>query len=312
MHDHLELVRAPAVLSVLGDTLAGAAAAGHRITPRRALLPLASACLYAGGMALNDYADRHLDALERPERPIPSGRVSPRRALQVATGLGAAGLGLAAAGGGRRALAVAVPLAASVWAYDAVAKESPAGPAVMAACRGLDVLLGAGVGHLRAALPAATALAAHTAGVTVLSRGEVHGTTTPVAAAVASGTLTVAGSVVAGALRGRGAEQPDGGTPAGRVATASRVAAVVAAGAYVATCLPPQLDAAREPSAENAFTATKSGIRSMLPLQAALAARGGNLGSVGVLAVVEVAGRVLRRAGHRRSRLGGPAEMSES
>ncbi|MGO1181373.1 MAG: SCO3242 family prenyltransferase, partial [Cellulosimicrobium funkei] len=58
LHDHLDLVRAPAVLSVVGDTLAGAAAAGHALTPRRALLPLASACLYAGGMALNDYADR--------------------------------------------------------------------------------------------------------------------------------------------------------------------------------------------------------------------------------------------------------------
>ncbi|WP_340699026.1 UbiA family prenyltransferase, partial [Cellulosimicrobium funkei] len=78
LHDHLDLVRAPAVLSVVGDTLAGAAAAGHALTPRRALLPLASACLYAGGMALNDYADRHLDAVERPERPIPSGRVTER------------------------------------------------------------------------------------------------------------------------------------------------------------------------------------------------------------------------------------------
>ena len=55
---------------------------------------------------------------------------------------------------------MAVPLAASVWTYDAVAKETPAGPLVMAACRGLDVLLGAGVGHLRAALPAAAALTA--------------------------------------------------------------------------------------------------------------------------------------------------------
>ncbi|MGO2180377.1 SCO3242 family prenyltransferase, partial [Cellulosimicrobium funkei] len=182
LHDHLDLVRAPAVLSVVGDTLAGAAAAGHALTPRRALLPLASACLYAGGMALNDYADRHLDAVERPERPIPSGRVTERRALQVAVGLTAAGVGLAAAGGGARALAVAVPLAASVWTYDTVAKERAAGPLVMAACRGLDVLLGAGVGHLRAALPAAAGMAVHTAGVTYLSRGEVHGTTSSLAA----------------------------------------------------------------------------------------------------------------------------------
>lgn len=299
LHDHLDLVRAPAVLSVVGDTLAGAAAAGHALTPRRALLPLASACLYAGGMALNDYADRHLDAVERPERPIPSGRVSETRALQVAVGLTAAGVGLAAAGGGPRAAAVAVPLAASVWTYDTVAKGHAVGPVVMAACRGLDVLLGAGVGHLRAALPAAAGMAVHTAGVTFVSRGEVHGTTSSLAAGVAAATA-VGGAVVGveALRRGRGV----GPGRATRVATA--VAGVVAAGAYLATALPRQVDAAITPSAGNAFAATKAGIRAMLPLQAAWAARGGSLASVGVLAGVEVAGRLLRRAGR--------AEMSET
>ena len=38
-------------------------------------------CLYWAGMAANDWADRELDAVERPERPIPSGRVAPRHAL---------------------------------------------------------------------------------------------------------------------------------------------------------------------------------------------------------------------------------------
>lgn len=298
LHDHLDLVRAPAVLSVVGDTLAGAAAAGHRITPRRALLPLASACLYAGGMALNDYADRHLDAIERPERPVPSGRVTPRRALQVATGLTAAGIGLAAAGGGRRALAVAVPLAACVWTYDTVAKDRAAGPVVMAACRGLDVLLGAGAGHLRPALPAAAALAAHTAGVTVLSRGEVHGTTSPVAATVAAGTVAVTGAVVAGALGGTSG-------PEGAVA---RTLAVVGAVAYAASALPRQADAALTPSADNARTATRAGIQAMVPLQAAWAARGGSVGSAVALAGVVVASRLLRRAGRRPGRV----EMSET
>ncbi|MFF2269615.1 SCO3242 family prenyltransferase [Cellulosimicrobium cellulans] len=301
LHDHLDLVRAPAVLSVVGDTLAGAAAAGHALTPRRALLPLASACLYAGGMALNDYADRDLDAVERPERPIPSGRISEARALQVAVGLTAAGVGLAAAGGGARALAVAVPLAASVWTYDTVAKEHAVGPVVMAACRGLDVLLGAGVGHLRAALPAAAGMAVHTAGVTFVSRGEVHGTTSSLAAGVAAATAVGGAVVGVGALR-RG--RSDGPGRATRVATA--VAGVVAAGAYLVTALPRQVDAAITPSAGNAFAATKAGIRAMLPLQAAWAARGGSLASVGVLAGVEVAGRLLRRAGRGR------AEMSET
>ncbi|MCX8206909.1 MAG: geranylgeranylglycerol-phosphate geranylgeranyltransferase [Methanothrix sp.] len=34
-----------------------------------------------GGNAINDYFDREIDAVNRPERPIPSGRLSPRAAL---------------------------------------------------------------------------------------------------------------------------------------------------------------------------------------------------------------------------------------
>src|SRR5262249_23095799 len=115
LRDLAELVRAPAALSVPGDTIAGAAAASS-LTARTAGLSAASVCLYWAGMAANDWADRELDAKERPERPIPSGRVSPRTAVGVAAGLTAAGVALAGLAGGRRALAVAGPLAGLVWA----------------------------------------------------------------------------------------------------------------------------------------------------------------------------------------------------
>ncbi|MGP3968919.1 SCO3242 family prenyltransferase, partial [Streptomyces sp. 6N223] len=175
VRDVAELIRAPAALTVPGDSLAGAAHAGFPHGRRTWLTPLASACLYWGGMALNDYADRDLDRDERPERPIPSGRIRPGQALALAAGLTGAGLTLAAAAGGRSALRVAVPLAATVWTYDLAAKNTPAGPAVMATARGLDVLLGAGPRWRDAALPALS-VAVHTTGVTLLSRGEVHGT----------------------------------------------------------------------------------------------------------------------------------------
>jgi 4-hydroxybenzoate polyprenyltransferase len=299
LRDHLELVRAPAALSVLGDTLAGAAAAGHRRTPRRLALPAASACLYAAGMALNDWADRDVDAAERPERPIPSGRVTPRRALAVAAGLGAAGLVLAGVGGGRRALAVAAPLAGCVGLYDAVLKDSAAGPAAMAACRGLDVLLGAGAGRLRPALPAAVALAAHTAGVTVLSRGEVHGTTRAVAASVAAGTGVVATAALAGLRGAMPADDRAGGRPGS--ARGPAAATVAATAAYLAACLPAQLAAAREPSAAKARSATGAGIRAMVPLQAAWAARAGTPGTAAALGGVAVVGTLLRRAAGTRA-----------
>ena len=104
--DLAELVRAPAALSVPGDVVAGAAAAGvlGRRTP---VLAASSVCLYWAGMAANDWADRELDARERPGRPIPSGRVSPPAALAVAGVLTAAGLAIA--GAGRR------PAAHSPW-----------------------------------------------------------------------------------------------------------------------------------------------------------------------------------------------------
>lgn len=283
-NDYLELVRAPAVLTVLGDTLAGGSAAGHALGGRRITLPLASACLYAGGMALNDYADRRIDARERPERPIPSGRISARNALTAAAALTVTGLGLSAAGGGRRALAVAVPLAASIWTYDLLAKNNAvSGALTMGACRALDVLLGAGSGHLRPALSAAGIMGGHTVAVTLLSRGEVHGTTTTTASGVAAGTGVLAGAVLAGAAASAG--------PGSR----NRILAVLAAtAAYATRCAPAQVRAARNPMASNALDATKAGIRAMIPLQTALTLRHGNAAAAGALLAVDLFGKVLR------------------
>ncbi|MGW3412944.1 UbiA family prenyltransferase [Streptomyces sp. NPDC000888] len=137
-----ELLRLPALFTVPGDALAGAAAVGARPNSRTLLAIGSSLCLYEAGMTLNDWADRAEDAVDRPHRPLPSGRIHPAAALAAAGALTAAGLALAARAGGP-SLAVAAPLAATVWAYDLVLKRTPAGPAAMATARGLDVLLGA-------------------------------------------------------------------------------------------------------------------------------------------------------------------------
>lgn len=97
--DLAQLVRAPAALSVPGDVIAGATAAGRPLGARTFGVIGSSVCLYWAGMALNDYADATVDSVERPERPVPSGRIPRRAALAVAGGLTAAGLGLAAAAG---------------------------------------------------------------------------------------------------------------------------------------------------------------------------------------------------------------------
>ncbi|SEG91913.1 4-hydroxybenzoate polyprenyltransferase [Nonomuraea solani] len=260
LRDLLELVRAPAALSVPGDVVAGAAA-GRALGRRTAGLACSSVCLYWAGMAANDWADRRLDAVERPERPIPSGRVSPGAALAVAAGLTAAGVAAAALTGGRRALAVAVPLAAAVWTYDLVAKNTRAGPLVMALCRGLDVLLGATPGRsLAGALPAAFTITVHTYLLTVLSRGEVSGTGRGRPATTLTGTLALATATAARPVTG------ERGPDAVRAALALWYAAQFGSS---------QADAVADPSPARVRAAVTAGIVSLPALQGALTARAG-------------------------------------
>ncbi|MFG1918701.1 SCO3242 family prenyltransferase [Micromonospora sp. NPDC048898] len=307
--DLAELVRAPAALSVPGDVVAGAAAAGA-LGPRTPALAGASVLLYWAGMAANDWADRGLDAVERPERPIPSGRITPAAAVGLAAGLTAAGVGLAAAVGGRRAAALAVPLAATIWGYDLLAKNTAAGPAVMAACRGLDVLLGASGGRVTRALPAAVTVAAHTWTVTALSRREVSGADAALPMRTLAGTALVAASAALPHTRRAAASAADRsgatargpadevGGRAGRTRSAG-VAAVlpaVLAGWYAVRYGAAQVEVIRDPSAGRVRAAVGAGITGLPALQGALTARGGaGLLGLAVAAAAPLGRRLARK-----------------
>jgi hypothetical protein len=278
--DVAELVRAPAALSVPGDALAGAAVTGTAGT-RTAGLAAASACLYWAGMAANDWADRDLDAKERPERPIPSGRVAPRTAFGVAVALSAAGLTLAGLAGGRRALAVAVPLTGAVWWYDTRLKGTTAGPAAMAACRGLDVLLGASSGQWRRAAVPALTVATHTYTVTALSRREVTGGDPLLPAATLAGTAAVTAAAVT--------------TSPGHRTWWRRLLPGGLAGWYAASYGMAQVHALAEPSAGNMRAAVGAGITGLPALQGAMIARSGAPGAGVAVAAAAPLGRWLAR-----------------
>lgn len=283
--DIAELVRAPAALSVPGDALAGAAVTGT-FGARSAGLSAAAVCLYWAGMAANDWADRDLDAKERPERPIPSGRVAPGTAVGVAVALTAAGLTLAGLAGGRRALAAAVPLSGAVWWYDMKLKATKAGPAAMAACRGLDVLLGASSGNWRRATVPALTVAAHTYTVTALSRREVTGGGPLLLAATLAGTTAVAAAAVAAPTAAPGGLHRArwcGLLPGGLAAW------------YAASYGMTQVQALAEPSASNIRAAVGAGITSLPALQGALIARSGALAAGVAVAAAAPLGRRLAR-----------------
>ncbi len=174
---YLELVRPANVATALGDVLAGFAVAG--LANPRALpwLLVSTACLYAGGVVLNDVFDRNVDAVERPERPLPSGRVSTGRAAALGAILLAAGVLTAALGTGE-AGRIAGAIAAAVLLYDGWSKKTPVlGPLNMGACRGLNLGLGMAAvpGTLTDYWTLCLIPSAYIAGVTLLSRGEVSG-----------------------------------------------------------------------------------------------------------------------------------------
>ena len=278
-----ELVRLPAVLSVPGDVLVGAAASGQvRDVPRAAGLAAASSCLYLAGMALNDYADREVDAVERPSRPIPSGRVTPGFALGLAGGLTAASAGLAVAADGARALKVLAPLAGTVWAYDLALKETPAAVTGMSACRALDVLMGSGAHGARAALPAAAVVGAHIGVTTTVSRSEVQGASPRLPRAALAATVAVAG--FAGLIAARASRSALGG-----------IAAAGLVGAYAAAVGRAHADAARDPSPERLQRAVGTSVLGLMPLEAGLLAGAGALVPAGGVAALWPLARSLAR-----------------
>ncbi|MCK1797264.1 UbiA family prenyltransferase [Streptomyces sp. XM4193] len=280
--DWASLLRVSAVFSVPGDALVGATATGGPPRARTALAAAASLCLYEAGMTLNDWADRRIDAVERPDRPIPAGRISPAAALGASVGLTAAGLGFAAAAG-RPALRTASALAASVWAYDLWLKNTPAGPAAMASARTLDVLLGAAAtrpAEMARALPAAGVLGAHTLAVTTVSREEVGG-----GSSLAPLTALATTAAVTGHLTGLRPPR-----------TTTEATAAGGAALYATTCGRGYTHAALNPSPPLLQRAVGGGIRAMIPLQASLAARAGAVTTaLPLLALLPLARRVSRK-----------------
>ena len=177
MRSYLELLRPANVVTALADVLAGFAISGMQNRSALPWLLASTACLYGGGVVLNDVFDRDLDRIERPERPIPSGRVSSANAAFFGAVLLASGAGLAAMASATAA-AVAAAIAGCVLLYDAWGKRHAAvAPLNMSLCRALNLMLGV------AATPVALQVSWRLAiipllyiwAVTLLSRGEVRG-----------------------------------------------------------------------------------------------------------------------------------------
>lgn len=288
-----DLLRLPSVLSVPGDVLLGTTTSGSKERPLRVAGRIAaSSCLYLAGMALNDYADREVDAVDRPGRPIPSGRVTPGFAFKLAAGMTVAGLGFASAAGGRRLLGIAAPLATTVWAYDLAAKKTLWGPPTMAAARSLDVLMGAaGALNQRSLWLSSGVVGGHTFLVTLVSRKESCGGGPELALGALAGTAAVAAAARAVCRRDLAGTRSD--TLAGQVDLAVSTGLL---GAYAASLGRAELSAIRRPDATSLQRVVGTGVLGIMPLEAGMLAASGKIGrALGVAAGWPLARRLARK-----------------
>lgn len=175
LHTLLRLGRVSNIPTVWTNVVAGAVIASStlRISDMM-LIGTAMSAFYVGGMYLNDFFDREIDARERPGRPIDAGDISAGAVSAIGFGLLAVGV-LLLVPFGAAAIGWGILLAAAIVLYDLWHKGNAFGPVIMGLCRAL-VYLGAGAaingGITSALVLGAFALACHVVGLTYAAKQE--------------------------------------------------------------------------------------------------------------------------------------------
>lgn len=182
---YLQLMRPANLVTAVADVMAGFVISGcvvalnffpthiHVLHPMQLVwLFLATIGLYGGGVVMNDVYDAAIDKVERPERPIPSGRATLKGATLLALVLFTVAF-LCAFKVSISAGCIAIAIAFMAIMYDKVGKHTSLGPVNMGICRGLNLALGMACGlqyWYLCLLPLA-----YISAITLVSRGEVHG-----------------------------------------------------------------------------------------------------------------------------------------
>lgn len=258
---YFRLMRPANIITAFADILAGAAIVSGSLrsfsNPDLLLLLLGTAGLYGGGVVFNDYFDADLDKVERPERPIPNGKVPRRNALLLGTllfllGIAASFLVNITAG------VIAFFISILALLYDAKAKHVDfVGPANMGLCRGMNLLLGMSllppllINHWYLLFIPIVYIAA----ITSVSKGEVHGSAKqPLFLAVLFYFLVFTAILILG------------------VANSRFIETLPFLLLFLSLVLPKLITAIKDPRAGKIGLAVKAGIISLIILNASLAA----------------------------------------
>ena len=262
---YLQLMRPANIITAWADILLGFAAAGALIKGIDNLdwvalgwLILATTGLYGGGVVFNDVCDAELDATERPERPLPSGRASLSGAIALGTSLLVMGIGAAAMVSPLSAVLASI-VAITALIYDKWGKhETWLGPINMGLCRGGNLLLGVSI------IPQAVGdrwyLALipiiYIAAITAIAQGEVQGGKKSTGI-IAISLIAIAIAIILGL---------------GLLPVYSLLATLPFLILFMVLVVPAFVKAAITPSAELIQMAVKTGILSLIILDATIAA----------------------------------------
>lgn len=180
----LQLLRLPNVFTAVADVMMGYLVAYRgelESIENFSLLIVISTLLYLSGMVLNDVFDAEVDARDRPDRPIPSGRVSLNAAIIVGWGMLTVGLAIAWFLSFKvndwRPGVVATLLASCILLYDGALKRTRLAPLLMGECRMLNVLLGMSLMLIpwgEAEILFAVGIGVYIMGITIFARTDAH------------------------------------------------------------------------------------------------------------------------------------------
>ncbi len=180
---YLQLARPANIITAIADIIAGIAIATFSfpslvIKPFEVfLLSVSTIGLYGGGIVFNDIFDLELDKIERPERILPTGKISKNNALifgAILLIIGVLAAFLCNANSGLIALSIAI----LALFYDKFGKHFFVfGPINMGLCRGGNLLLGISIfnGAIGYWWYLGILPVCYIAAITIISRGEVTG-----------------------------------------------------------------------------------------------------------------------------------------
>lgn len=258
------------IVTAFSDILAGYATAGGAIVINEATIAIttdplglgwllmSTFGLYGGGVVFNDVFDAELDAEERPERPIPSGRISKTSAAFFGIFLLLLGI-FAAFQVNALSGTIAVFVALLALVYDKWAKHHTfMGPVVMGSCRGGNLLLGMSILPITLLYVWYLVLIpmAYIGAITLVSKGEVHGGTKASGMAALGFTSAVILGLAGLAL-----------LPGYEIMVAAPFLVL-----FMIVVFPPFINATRTPDPPVIRSAIKRGVLSLIILNSTLAA----------------------------------------